>query len=765
MKKILDKLFDIQKKIKNICKLLEQKLLLRLLKIKCYIRTKYYLSIDTKKTAIIYFITIILGLFVAFNLKIDYKINSNSLKEYFELYRNTGIALIGLSGIIFTLQIFSQESQNNYMNSVMEKIIDIKAQHIVEYIYLCITTFIFLILPKIHIDPVISINYYYISLITIFILMGIDLFSTTRNSNKYRLLKKIEKRVNRIVELVEKENKDFDRYCTKYNQKSLTLVQSLNRMNGLFVSQIQCINIILRNSIDDPLLFANGMDVYTSIIKVRLEKRKNTFNRINIPFINEVLPHEDNDSFIEKYMIEYLDEYAKFALNNRNRDILAIIQNTYHKILLLGKDNRYKNSDDLELTVKVIFTYYLDLIKDIVMLNSDNMLFDTVEIFKDIFIKNSSAFRNLIDQDLYNKLENISDLSLDNNSLMNFRNVQSLITVTLYPVLNSENTLKSIDLKNVFKTLKHNCIKFNLCNTNVRRYDGGRLYLNYIFYSFEPYSVMKYLEDYYNSNVAENEFISDERFDNDEMTNFVDFFTDDTIITIISNLRDKGIYVTGINDLKYSLAMIIQLIIKLLNDKKYKHIESKLKSNLFTCFNAIIKIFSLEESYGMSYYELNDFFNDILYSSIVGVLANNDEIKELYIKDYVYCIKTVYKGTAKGRLKIDYLYEIINYLYSENRITEINEILDWYLNTFDNKLFSVYATLKDVSRDFISERNITYENRIELKKEILIKYEEILKESTDDELELFIINNNIKLKSKTRKAKIKELLKNSLVIF
>ena len=161
----------------------------------------------------------------------------------------------------------------------------------------------------------------------------------------------------------------------------------------------------------------------------------------------------------------------------------------------------------------------------------------------------------------------------------------------------------------------------------------------------------------------------------------------------------------------------------------------------------------------MSYYELNDFFNDILYNSIVGVLANNDEIKELYIKDYVYCIKTVYKGTAKGRLKIDYLYEIINYLYSENRITEINEILDWYLNTFDNKLFSVYVTLKDVSRDFISEQNITYENRIKLKKEILIKYEEILKESTDDELELFIINNNIKLKSKTRKTKIKELLK------
>ena len=758
MKKICNKLTRIKEKTIYLYKLTVQKILLRKLKIKCYLRTKYLLSIDTKQIAILYIITILLGLIISINLKIDYKINSDSLEEYYELFRNTGIALIGLSGIVFTLQIFSQENQNNYMNSVMEKIIDIKAQHIVEYIYLCITTFIFLILPKMHINPVILINYYYISLITIFILMGIDLFNTTRNSNKYRLLKKIEKRVNRIVELVEKDNKDFDNYCSKYNQKNFTLVQSLNRMNGLFASQIQCINIILRNSIDDPLLFANGMDVYTNIIKVRLEKRKNAFNRVNIPFINEILPHEDNDAFIEKYMIEYLDEYAKISLKNRNRDILAIIQNTYHKLLILGKDNRYKNSDDLELTVKVIFTYYLDLIKDIVMLNNDNMLFDTVEIFKDIFIKNSASFRNLIDQDLFDKLESISDLSLNNNSLMNFRNVQFLIAVTLYPVLNNKNILKSVDLKNVFKSLKHNCIKFNLYNTMVRKYDSGRLYLNYIFYSFEPYSVMKYLENYYNTNVLENEFISDEWFDNDEMSSFVDFFTDDVIITIISNLRNKGLYVTGPNDLKYSLAMIIQLIIKILNDKKYKHIESKLKSDLYACFSAIEKIFVLEDNYGTSYYELNDFFNDLLYNSIVAVLENNFELKALYIKNYINCVKNIYRGPSKGSLRIDYLYEIINYLYLEDKITEINEILDWYLDTFDNKLFAAYESLKDVSREFISERNITYENRKKLKKELSTKYEEILNKSTDDELNLFIVNHNIKLKSRTKKAKIKELI-------
>ena len=378
MKKIVGELKKLMTIMFSFYKKIEQKLSFLKLKFKCYIRTKYMLSIDTKWNAILYISIILIGLLLSYFLKINYNIKTDSLKEYYDLFRNTGIALIGLSGIVFTLQIFSQESQNNYMNSVMEKIVDIRAQHIVEYLYLCFTTIMFLILPKVHMNINMSINYYYISLITIFILLGIDLFSTTRNSNKYRLLKKIEKRVNRIVKLVEKDNKDFEHYCIKYKQKNISIVENLNRMNSLFVSQIQCNNIILRNSIDDPLLFSNGMDVYINIIKVRLEKRKNTFTRINIPFINEVLPNDDNDSFIEKYMIEYLDEYAKNALNNKNRDILAIIQNTYHKILVLGKDNRYKNSDDLELTIKMIFTYYLALIKDIVILNNENMLFDTI---------------------------------------------------------------------------------------------------------------------------------------------------------------------------------------------------------------------------------------------------------------------------------------------------------------------------------------------------------------------------------------------------
>ena len=758
MKKIVGELKKLMTIMFSFYKKIEQKLSFLKLKFKCYIRTKYMLSIDTKWNAILYISIILIGLLLSYYLKINYNIKTDSLKEYYDLFRNTGIALIGLSGIVFTLQIFSQESQNNYMNSVMEKIVDIRAQHIVEYLYLCFTTIMFLILPKVHMNINMSINYYYISLITIFILLGIDLFSTTRNSNKYRLLKKIEKRVNRIVKLVEKDNKDFDHYCIKYNQKNISLVENLNRMNSLFVSQIQCINIILRNSIDDPLLFSNGMDVYINIIKVRLEKRKNTFTRINIPFINEVLPNDDNDSFIEKYMIEYLDEYAKNALNNKNRDILAIIQNTYHKILVLGKDNRYKNSDDLELTIKIIFTYYLGLIKYIVILNNENMLFDTISVFKDLFIKNSNSFRNLISQELYDKLEEISDIALSNRSLMNYRNIQALITVTLYTILNNENDLKRYDLKNVFKTLRSNCIKFTV-KSEVKRYDGGRIYLNYIFHSFEPYSVIKYLENYYNDNVKDNEFVSKERFDNGEMSYFVEFFTDKSIIMCLSELRNKGIYVTGPNDLKYSLGLIIQLIFKLLNGKKYNHISSKLKADLFECFKAIADLLSKENSYGSAYYELNDFFNALLYNSIVAVLEENKNLKDLYIRHYCFCIKEIYRDSAKGEMDIEYLYEIINFLYYEDRTDEVESLLEWYLSLFDNRLFAIYDSYKEISRNFISERKITYENIKKLQNILINKYSEALKNVTNEELNLFIKKYNIKIESKTKRAKINELIK------
>ena len=138
-----------------------RKIRLLLIKARCYLRTRYLMSVDTKRSAFIYALIIIVGLLLVHFIKIDFNVDVEHYKDYYDLFTNTGVALIGLSGIVFTLQIFNQESQNNYMNSVMEKIVDIRAQHIVEYIYLCSITFIFLIISKTGINISECIRFYY----------------------------------------------------------------------------------------------------------------------------------------------------------------------------------------------------------------------------------------------------------------------------------------------------------------------------------------------------------------------------------------------------------------------------------------------------------------------------------------------------------------------------------------------------------------------------------------------------------------------------
>ena len=131
--------------LKKLCNKLKNKINFNKIKIINYIRI-YKIKFDNKKFGYLYIVlalfSIILSFLISNYIKIEY---DDSLKD---LFFNTGIALIGLSGIIFTLQIFNQETRNNYTNSVMEKILDIRFQHIIQYIYLIFVTIIFLFIPR-----------------------------------------------------------------------------------------------------------------------------------------------------------------------------------------------------------------------------------------------------------------------------------------------------------------------------------------------------------------------------------------------------------------------------------------------------------------------------------------------------------------------------------------------------------------------------------------------------------------------------------------
>ena len=465
----------------------------------------YRTKIDSRKFGIVFISLIIIGGFIA-NLQLIPVIEDN-INNYKILVTNTGIALIGLLGIVFTLQIFNQEVSNNYTNSVIEKLVDSKFQHIIEYLFILVMTFIFLFVPQYNCFEVnlsLLMNIYYISLVVIFLIFGLDLFVCLNYGNKYKMIKLIEKKANRILDIVFKIHLSIDKYCKVTNQQNSSLTDCINGYNPIFQSYIQCINYILRTSIDDPILFSNGMDAYLKIIKNRLKYRKNQFQHVNIPFISELLPNNDNDAFIEKYMLEYLNEYSIIALENNNRDILSIVQRTYFNMLILGRDNRYANDGEIELTIKVMFSYYLANIKMIVQYNNDNLLLDTVEMFKELFLKYHNEFYDLIDDSLYERIDEMFEIVIEKKSIMNYRTLQELISLTIYAIIYSDKEYNYLKLDKAFYVIKNSIYK--LCTTKqfVKTFDGARLMLNFSLNNMEKYSIVNILTSLFNSCIDNN---------------------------------------------------------------------------------------------------------------------------------------------------------------------------------------------------------------------------------------------------------------------
>ena len=99
-------------------------------KIYFFIKRKLFIFkyINKKEYGFDYLALILISILISIsimNILNIYYLNFDN-KNYAKLYQDTGIALIGLEAIVFTLQIFNQEVKNEYMNSVMENIIDTK---------------------------------------------------------------------------------------------------------------------------------------------------------------------------------------------------------------------------------------------------------------------------------------------------------------------------------------------------------------------------------------------------------------------------------------------------------------------------------------------------------------------------------------------------------------------------------------------------------------------------------------------------------------
>ncbi len=323
---------------------------------------------------------------IDFELKVD------------NIYSDTGIALIGMVALIFSLNTYKQQILYKYMNSVMDKILNDKKYDILQYIVVVIISILFIFMSNIICNNYISTSIYICCLTYIFILFGLDLVVISNKLDKVKIIKECEKKIKVTTKCLEKEYKIIKKYTERNNQKIESDIRFMEVFNQIYTAYVQCINMIVRDNINDTIAFREAMQVYVNIAKERLERRKNKITNLEEPLLAEIISTGENDIFIEKYILEYLQEYSKIALKEKNRDIISIIQKTYYALIILGSENKYiNNKDNIELTIKIMLTYYLNNIKDIVELNNENLLFETTGIMKEIFIKNGDKFVSLID--------------------------------------------------------------------------------------------------------------------------------------------------------------------------------------------------------------------------------------------------------------------------------------------------------------------------------------------------------------------------------
>ena len=605
---------------------------------------------------------------------------------YHSLYTNTGIALIGLSALIFTLKTFKQQSLNEYMNSVFQKMFDTKLDTYIQYWYLCILTLFFLFVPNINIfrtELAYFIGLYYLSLSSILLIFGIELINISNKMNKNYIIKELEKRAIYLYDIGEKCDASFNNFVKKYNLKPLPNLFFIQKFNSTFVAYTQCINLLVKNSFNDPIIFSEAMSTLYLITKNRLDKRKNKFNDFDVPFLSEIIPTKTNDTFIENFLLEYLDDYAKLSLEQRNKDNLGTIERTYKLLLLAGKDNRYLNNNSLELTVTIIFTYYLKMLNYVVDFNNENMLFQTLEIFKDLFLNNRDYYVELVDKNYCDATYILSVKALEKNSFMNYRNIQGILTIGLSSVLFSNHEYREVYLDYIFKALKDNLKLLYQSKGKIVEYDGARIYLNYIFNSLEPMSVLNIYKIYYNSNISENgSFINEELLLNNDYSKLLDFVSDKGVILCLSTLYKSKCFVTC----KTNILSIFEFLLQISAIIYSNTILEECKDSYIHLFRRTLEstinyINLFDSNASTNRYEINKFYIRIA-DRAKHYIIGNDVLKKSFFESYETALFNTYV-VFDDEFKLE---DFLEYLISIQKLHESEEDVNTIITAFLTKI-------------------------------------------------------------------------------
>lgn len=647
----------------------------------------------------------------------------NTLKiNYTNLYTNTGVALIGLSGLIFTLKTFKKQSLDEYMNSIFQKTFIDKLDTYIEYGYICLISVLFLLIPNISIfeqNLSFFISFYYFSLICILFMFGVELFIISNNMNKTNILRELKTRVKYLYDIGEKLGKYYSEYEKKYNNRQSSELQFIDKMNYAFLSYIQCINMIVRKSFDDPIIFVESMDTLYEITKYRLNIRKNKFNDYSVPLLNEIIPNKSNDTFIENHLLEYLDDYTKLALEQKNRDNMSTIERMYKQLLLAGKDNRYMNNNNLELTIKIVFVYYLKMINDIVKFNNENMLFQTIEIFRQLFINNGKYFNELIDKQFCDSIYQLSIESLQNKSLMNYRNIQGLLTIGLASVLFNNYRYRSIYLDEIFKTLKLDLEVLYDSRGLIVEYDGARLYLNYMLNPIEPLSLLSVFRSFYNSNISSDcEFVNMKIISENDFRKLLDFINDKDVMNWLIDLHNKRYFITCDTDIFEICTFLLQISSIICNTID----DQNIKDEYYELFDKTLKVSAVyisrfNENSSMMRYKIDEYYSHIIYL-FEHIIKQDNHLKLTLFNHYKKSIIQTYKDFDNEFSIEDFLkyFESIAVIFDENeKQKEIKSVLEEIVDLLSDtkKIIIEFLNLKSRNHSFIGFNNYEIRNYIE----------------------------------------------------
>ena len=647
----------------------------------------------------------------------------NTLKiNYTNLYTNTGIGLIGLSGLIFTLKTFKKQSLDEYMNSIFQKTFIDKLDTYIEYGYICLISVLFLLIPNVSIfeqNISLFISFYYFSLICILFMFGVELFIISNNMNKTNILKELKIRVKYLYDIGEKLGKYHSEYEKKYNNKQSSELQFIDKMNYTFLSYIQCINMIARKSFNDPIIFVQSMDTLYEITKYRLDIRKNKFNDYSVPLLSEVMPNPSNDTFIENHLLEYLDDYTKLALEQKNRDNMGTIERMYKQLLIAGKDNRYMNNNNLELTIKIIFIYYLKMINDIVKFNNENMLFQTIEMFRQLFINNGKYFNELVDKQFCDSMYQLSIESLQNKSLMNYRNIQGLLTIGFAGVLFNNYEYRSIYLDEIFKTLKLDLEAFYNSRRLIVEYNGARPYLNYILNSLEPLSILSVFRSFYNSNISpDGRFVNMEIISENDFRRLLDFINDKDVMNWLIDLHNKRYYITCDTDVSEICTFLLQISSIICNTID----DQNIKDEYYELFDKTLKVSAIyiskfNENSSMMRHKMDEYYSHIVYLS-KHIIKQDNHLKLILFNHYKKSIIQTYKDFDNEFSIENFLkyFESISIIFDEiEKQKEIKSVLEEIADLLlDAKKFIIeFVNLKSRNHSFIGFNNSEIRNYIE----------------------------------------------------